>query len=308
MKKILLVDIADIGDIVSGSIVFDSLRAQGHDITYMMPKFVHPLWDSTPNVKLVGPEATFNDKFDLIVDLTSDGRSRKIVRKIKAKSKLGRVKSTWQRVRHWVTYSKMVAKKQDGHIVGDFYPVLNALSDNEKRLPHLEGKREWPKKFGFTSDDKVVAIHFGAENPKRRISEHILTHTIQALHKKGYKIVLLGTETEVAENLIKKNNNIPIYLKTDLSEVKQILLCSELFIGACSGILHIAGALDVNSVGVYGPSLVRISGPRNSKVSFFQQDLECRPCNQNIDCPIGEKCMKTMDENKFLDLVLSKLK
>ena len=307
MKKILLVDIADIGDIVSGSVVFDSLRAQGHEITYLMPKFVHGLWDSIPNVKLVGPDATFTEKFDLIVDLTSDGRSRRIVRKIKAKEKLGRVKSLWQRMRHWRTYTQMVAKKADGHIVGDFYPVLNALNDSEKRLPHLEAKAVWPEKFGFTSDDKVVAIHFGAENPKRRISEHILSHTIQNLHARGYKIVLLGTEEEVAHNLIAKNNNIPIYIKTTLSEVKQVLLCSKLFIGACSGILHIAGALKVSSVGVYGPSLVRISGPRSGTISFFEQDLPCRPCNQNIPCPISEACMKTMDEKKFLEVVLSRL-
>lgn len=308
MKKILLIDIADIGDIVSGSIVFDSLRAQGHEITYLMPKFVHSLWDSTPNVKLVGPDATFTEKFDLIVDLTSDGRSRKIVRRIKAKEKIGRVKSTWQRVRHWTTYTKMVPKKLDGHIVGDFYAILDALNDHEKRLPHLEAKAEWPAKFGFTPDDKVVSIHFGAENPKRRISEHILSYTIQALHKMDYKIVLLGTETEIAEDLIKKNNNIPIFHKTTLGEVKQVLLCSKLFIGACSGILHTAGALDVNSIGVYGPTLTRVSGPRSKMVSFFQQDLDCRPCNQNIDCPIGEICMKTMDEKKFFEFVLSKLK
>ncbi len=307
MKKALLINISDIGDIVSSSVILDALRAQGFSVTFLMPKFVHSLWDTDKEVKLIGPDEAKNDQYDLVVDLTSDKTSRKLVRSVKARTKIGRIKSTWQKMRHWMTYTKMVDKKMDGHIVGDYYPILHALKDQNKRIPQLIGNKQWPAKFGFDESTKVVSIHFGAHNPKRVIPESLVTYAVQNLHARGYKVVLIGTEVEIAEEIIQKNNNIPIYHKLTLAEVKEVLLSSKLFIGADSGILHIAAALGVTSIGVYGPNVPRRSGPRTSAVSFFEQDLDCRPCNQNIECPIGVKCMLTLDQNKFLELILKKL-
>lgn len=307
MKKALLVNISDIGDIVSSSIILDALVDQSYEVSFVMPKYAHVLWNTHPSIRLFTKEDMPKEKFDLVVDLTSDKNSRKIVRSIDATVKIGRIKDTWQRLRHWVTYSKMVPKKMDGHIVGDYYPILEALNDSHKRNPTLMGERSWPAQYGFTPDEKVVSIHFGAHNPKRVIPETLLTHAIQNLHAAGYKIVLIGTEEDIAANIIEKNQNIPIYKKLSLAEVKSVLLSSKLFIGADSGILHIAAALGVPSIGVYGPNVPRRSGPRNPKVSFFEQDLECRPCNQNVECPIAVKCMMTLDKNKFLDLIKSKL-
>lgn len=307
MKKALLINVSDIGDIVSSSVILESLRQQSYEVTFLMPKFVHSLWDTDKEIKLIGPDEASKNSYDLVVDLTSDKNSRKLVRSIKAKAKIGRIKSTWQRMRHWVTYTTMVPKKMDGHIVGDYYPILEALHDSEKRNPRLIGNKVWPAKYGFTEDTKVVAIHFGAHNPKRVIPEFLVTYAIKNLHQMGYKIVLIGTEEEIAAEIIQKNDNIPVYQKLSLAEVKQVLLCSKLFIGADSGILHIAAALGVPSIGVYGPNVPRRSGPRTPDVSFFEQDLECRPCNQNVECPIGVKCMVTLDEKKFLELILKKL-
>jgi ADP-heptose:LPS heptosyltransferase len=308
MKKALLINVSDIGDIVSSSIVLDSLIEQSYEVSFLMPKFVHALWDIHPSVKLITEKTIPDETFDLVVDLTSDKGSRKIVRTIKAREKIGRVKDTWQRLRHWVTYTKMVRKKWDGHIVGDYYPILSALEDNRKRNPTLTGTKQWPISFNFTSETKVVAIHFGAHNPKRVIPENLLSHAIESLTQLGYKIVLIGTEEEIAADIIRKNHQIPLYRKLSLSEVKSVLLCSELFIGADSGILHIASALGVNSIGVYGPNVPRRSGPKNPQVSFFEQDLECRPCNQNVECPIAVKCMMTLDKNTFINLINQKLK
>jgi heptosyltransferase-2 len=201
----------------------------------------------------------------------------------------------------------MVPKKFNGHIVGDYYPILRALHDSENRIPHLDGKKTWPVQFGFAPDEKVVSIHFGAHNPKRVIPENLLSHLIQNLHQHGYKIVLIGTEEEIAKDLIEKNQGVPIYKKLSLSEVKSVLLLSKLFVGADSGILHICAALDVPAIGVYGPNVPRRSGPLSQKVTIFEQNLDCRPCNQNVECPIGVKCMVNLDKNEFLKLALSKL-
>ncbi len=307
MKKALLVNISDIGDIVSSSILADSLIEQSYEVSFLIPKFVHALWETHPHLKLVTEKDVKNESFDLIVDLTSDKKSRQLVRSIKAKTKLGRIKDTWQRLRHWVTYTNMVPKKFDGHIVRDYYPLLHFLNDHQERIPQLSGKASWPELFGFNSDTRAVAIHFGAHNPKRVIPEYLLTHVIQALHERGFKIILIGTEDEIAQEIIQKNQNIPIYKKLSLADVKSVLLASKLFVGADSGILHIASALGVPAVGVYGPNVPRRSGPLHPNITIFEQNLDCRPCNQNLECPIGVKCMMTLDKDQFLAQILKKL-
>jgi ADP-heptose:LPS heptosyltransferase len=307
MNKALLVNISDIGDIVSSSIILESLR-KNYKVSFMMPKFVHGLWENDTAIKLHGLDEIPQDHFDLVIDLTSDKASRKIVRSIKADRKIGRIKNTWQRMRHWWTYSDMVSKKFDGHIVGDYTPVLSILKDQSPRVPSLSGVKKWPEKFSFSEDEKVVSIHFGAHNPKRVIPEALISHVIKNLNEQGYKIVLIGSEEHIAKEIIKKNADIPTYKPLTLSEVKNVLLCSKLFIGADSGILHISAALGVSSIGVYGPNVPRRSGPRSEKVTFFEQKLDCRPCNQNIECPIDVKCMKTLDKNVFWDLILDKLR
>lgn len=307
MKKALLINISDIGDIVSSSVILDSLLEKSYDVTFMMPRFVHSLWDDLMGIKLITQEEIPVHEFDLVIDLTSTKISRRIVRQLKSKVKIGRSKHLWQRMRHWVTYSKMVNKKMDGHIVGDYYPILKHLQDSTQRMPNLAGKRQWPKRFNFSDNTKAVSIHFGAHNPKRIIPEFLISAAVQHLSALGYKIILIGTEEEIASEIIAKNQNVPIYKKLSLSEVKSVILCSELFIGADSGILHIAASLDVASIGIYGPNTPQISGPRNTKVSFFEQNLECRPCNQNVECPIAVKCMTDLNEKAFIELIDNKL-
>jgi ADP-heptose:LPS heptosyltransferase len=308
MKKALLINISDIGDIVSSSVILDSLLEKSYEVSFMMPRFVHALWDKNVKINLISQEEIPRQAFDLVIDLTSNKQSRRIVRQVKAKIKIGRIKNLWQRLRHWITYSTMVNKKMDGHIVGDYYPILEEIQDKTKRLPNLAGISHWPKLFNFNTETKAVAIHFGAHNPKRVIPEFLISAAVQHLTALGYKIILLGTEEEIASEIIAKNQNIPIYKKLSLSEVKSVILCSELFIGADSGILHIAAALDVPSIGIYGPNIPQVSGPRNAKVSFFEQNLECRPCNQNVECPIGVKCMLSLNEKAFLELIDNKLR
>lgn len=306
MKKAVLVNISDIGDIVSSSIILDALNTQGYDVSFVMPKFVHPLFQDQ-KVNLLAPDQNIKESFDLLIDLTSDKKSRKLVRTLKSRQKIGRIKDFWQKVRHWVTYTAMVPKKYDGHIVRDYYPILRKMGDDTNRLPHLDAETRFPSILQLSDSDKVVAIHFGAHNPKRVIPEYLITKVITELNDRGFKIVLLGTEDDIAQEIIKKNNNIPIYKKLSLLEVKQVLKTSKLFIGADSGILHIASALNVPSVGVYGPNVPRRSGPLSPSVTIIEQDLDCRPCNQNIECPYNVKCMMTLDSQMFLDHVLKRL-
>lgn len=76
--------------------------------------------------------------------------------------------------------------------------------------------------------------------------------------QKGYKIIVLygsgETEREGAMPLL---THLPCYDYgggRELSEVAACLSCCALFIGNDSGLMHLAGAMDIPAVGLFGPS------------------------------------------------------
>ena len=152
-----------------------------------------------------------------------------------------------------------------------------------------------------------MGIHFGAHNAKRVIPIHLLKSAISFLHEQGFVIHLLGTENEMAQEILRETNNIPRYGKRSLGEVKDLLASLSLFIGADSGLLHIAAALETPAIGIYGPNVVRRSGPKNKSVSFFEKDLPCRPCNQNVECPINVECMRTLQGDDLVSEIKKRL-
>jgi ADP-heptose:LPS heptosyltransferase len=296
----LIVHISDIGDIICGSVVLDSLVDQDFEVSMLVPKALPPLFKNDPRIKnIYSVEQVPTQKFDWIFDLTSDSKSRKLMRKLQGSKKVGRVKDLWQKLRHWVTYHKMVPKMLNHHIVDDYYPVIRLMGDEFSRIPQL--------KTQISRIEKTVGIHFGAHNAKRVIPIHLLKSAISFLHEQGFVIHLLGTENEMAQEILRETNNIPRYEKRSLGEVKDLLASLSLFIGADSGLLHIAAALETPAIGIYGPNVVRRSGPKNKSVSFFEKDLPCRPCNQNVECPINVECMRTLQGDDLVSEIKKRL-
>jgi len=63
-----------------------------------------------------------------------------------------------------------------------------------------------------------------------------------------------------------------------------------------SGPMHIAAALGVPTVGLFGPVNPKLQGPYGKRVSFVtKQELGCLGCNLDKSCVIGNLCMTELD-------------
>jgi lipopolysaccharide heptosyltransferase I len=89
---------------------------------------------------------------------------------------------------------------------------------------------------------------------------------------------------------------------TDLSELIALTRKARLMVSGDSGPLHLASALGVPVVGIYGPTDPLRNGPWNPHDSACTIHYECSPCYQRT-CPIGIQCMKKMEVNPVLDAV-----
>jgi len=201
----------------------------------------------------------------------------------------------------------MVSKNAYNHIVKDYYPIVDYLKGVRNRLSQLSTEKKLPNSFSHLTNENIISIHIGAHNEKRIIPQYLICDVIRFAKEQNFKVVLIGTEKELAEEIKNATDNYPLYESLTLKEVKMLLKSSKLFIGSDSGILHMAGALDVNSIGIYGPKKSTESGPLSKEVSFLEQDLDCRPCNQNKPCPINVKCMNTLSSKALVDLAKKKL-
>jgi heptosyltransferase-2 len=94
---------------------------------------------------------------------------------------------------------------------------------------------------------------------------------------------------------------------TDLTMLMGVISHCTVVVANDSGALHLAGALGVKAVGIYGPTDQRYSAPITPyedahSVETLSEDVFCRPCFL-ADCPIDHRCMKRIPTERVLDAV-----
>ncbi|MBI5560476.1 MAG: lipopolysaccharide heptosyltransferase II [Deltaproteobacteria bacterium] len=103
-----------------------------------------------------------------------------------------------------------------------------------------------------------------------------------------------GGDCEAAEALSKSLlsvRHINLAGKTTLREF--IALCARMrfFITNDSGPMHVAAALGVPTVGIFGSTEPALTGPLGTKATVVRKKVECSPCFKR-ECPYGHyKCM-----------------
>lgn len=73
----------------------------------------------------------------------------------------------------------------------------------------------------------------------------------------------------------------------NLGQVAALLKRSALYLGNDSGITHLAAAVGVRTVALFGPSDARRWGPRGERVTVLSRNVECSPC----DLPVMKNCL-----------------
>lgn len=285
MKKILLINVSGIGDIISSLIVANPLLEQG-EVSYIIPKNFQGLLSDTFFTEYTTDNLP-NEKFDLLIDLTTNKESRKLTQSVNASRKIGRCKNFGQKIRFFNIYNKMVSKfPTSDHITWDYKPILDYLKIPMGKTTYL--------KTTLMAQEKEVCIHVGADKEIRRIPVGLIVEICEYYKKNNVPVRIIGIEQDVIEEILAKTQHYPVYEKGNLADVKRWLNNSMITIASDSGLFHLASALGKKCVGLYGPNTSKRAGSINPNARFVELDFECRPCNQNIACPYDNRCMKNI--------------
>jgi len=107
-------------------------------------------------------------------------------------------------------------------------------------------------------------------------------------------VVLIGTAGEAGVNreIASKLRRTAIDLtgRTTIAELPGVLSQCHLFIGNDSGVMHVAAAVGLPVVGVFGPTDPLGTAPMTLRRAMVQQKPYCSPCFLRR-CPTDHRCM-----------------
>jgi len=95
----------------------------------------------------------------------------------------------------------------------------------------------------------------------------------------------------------------------NLAQVAALLARSDLYLGNDSGITHLAAALGVRTVALFGPSDVRQWKPQGERVTVLNRNIECSPCERDVmeACP-HRKCLTALTPSEVIPKLVQLLK
>lgn len=97
----------------------------------------------------------------------------------------------------------------------------------------------------------------------------------------GYAVLLpWGNEEERrrAERIAAHHDHAQVLNKLSLSDIAQRLAYATAVIGVDTGLSHVAAALDVPTVAIYGATDAKLTGVLGPKVRLLSADFRCAPC------------------------------
>lgn len=110
-------------------------------------------------------------------------------------------------------------------------------------------------------------------------------------------IILFGTpsEADVSDGIATALRRPPIDLtgKTSIADLPALLSQCHLFLGNDSGAMHVAAAVGLPVVAIFGPTDPQGTAPVTPRSAVVQQRPFCSPCFLRR-CPIDHRCMTTV--------------
>ncbi len=308
--KILVVNTSRIGDLVSGMGVVRFLRERYGALDVLPNPRYRGALEGEPGVDAVSPGEARRRRYDLLVDLSSSKMSMGYVGDIESENKICLYSSLPKLLCAFPVYNIRL-KREDSHIVRAYSPIFRFFGQTGDPVPVLTDNRN-PGALRFLQEiggTRLAGIHFDAATERRFLPESLVEGIIRSLRERKIGALLLGTRGEIARRLVDRSGGYARWREFTLAELKTVIAGLDIFIGSDSGPLHIAAALGVPSIGVYGPNVSRVSGPLAPCVRFVEIPMDCRPCNQNRKCPHDVRCLTNIPLDQVMgeaDRILGK--
>jgi lipopolysaccharide heptosyltransferase II len=319
IKKILCIKPRGIGDIVLSTIVLDNLIAHfpSVKIDYLTEHFAKSAVENNPLVNKVitidkkefplkAALKIRKEKYDMILDLWSNPRSAQITFLSGVKYRVGFA----YRGRKYAYNFLATSSKGEHHSAEHNLELLKAIDVpivSKKIHYYVDDKddiaaKDFIKK-NFRGDKKIMGIIPSGGWPSKRCDASKWVEIGKAItekHNVGF-LILWGPGDEKDANYIKVNlANSVLASKTTVSEMSGFIKNCNIILANDSGPMHIAAALNIPTLGIFGPTNPKAHGPYSENSTYIiKEDLFCIICNL-LECPYHHECMLQLPIDNIL--------
>src|SRR6185295_18067169 len=91
-----------------------------------------------------------------------------------------------------------------------------------------------------------------------------------------------------------------------IGELPALLKACQLFIGNDSGAMHVAAAVGLPVIGIFGPTNPEATRPLTPKFTLVREPVDCSPCLL-WTCPIDHRCMTRVSAEQVLQIASAQL-
>jgi heptosyltransferase-2 len=323
LHKILVIGPSWVGDTILAQPLLHRLREQHPDaqLDVLAPAWTLPLLQRMPEVAhgIASPFAHGELKLQARLALARDLRARSYDRAIVLPN------SFKSALIPWLTRIPI----RTGY-VGEFrYPLLNDARQLDQRalptmaeryaalaqskgeplhrpLPPLylsidaAARTQLLQQLGLAaSTEPVVCLCPGAEyGPAKRWPVEYFAQLAQQLKDDGYQVWVIGSNKDrgIGADIAQGSGGAAIDLtgRTTLEQAVDLLSSAQYVVSNDSGLMHVAAALGVSLLALYGSSSPKFTPPLSARAQVLKLDLPCSPCYKR-QCPLGHfHCMRQL--------------
>jgi heptosyltransferase-3 len=320
VRRALVVNLRHIGDVLLSGVVPHALKAhaphceidaliysdsaamlEGHpEITQL--HLIDRLWKKSGILKQASAEWALLHRlrsrhYDLVIMLTPHRRGQWLVRALRPRWAVAppypAAAAGWKRCFPRLVHRPIASWRHVVEIYLDSLRVLGCFpGPGERNVPLVPGTVAESHASALLqqegiNDGHFVVIHPGSRWSFKCMPASTIAEVVDALVKRGHQVVLTGAPNDVEQEMI-----LQILARTSckvcnlagklsLKELAAVIARSRLFIGVDSAPMHMAAALNVPQVAVFGPSGAREWGPWSHKARVLTNcDYQCVPCGR----------------------------
>lgn len=165
-------------------------------------------------------------------------------------------------------------------------------------------------------EGQVIGVSPGAAygSAKRWLPERFADAATRLARELGASVAIFGSDAErevcgeVAARVVKMNAPVKNFAgQTTLAEFIDLAAACRVYLTNDSGPMHIASALGVPTVAVFGATNDLTTGPTGPLARVVRHEVECSPCLRR-ECPIDHRCMTGVEVAQVAEAALELLK
>jgi len=159
---------------------------------------------------------------------------------------------------------------------------------------------------GFVGGRRVVVVHPGAWDPRRRWPvERYRELVARLIADTGSVVIVTGTaaERELAEEAADGAPSVRVLAgELSVAEMVALLAAADVYVGVDTGMMHVSVGVGTPVVALFGPADPLRFGPTGPDDVAVSAGLDCAPCDF-ARCPRDAACMREIEVDDVMSAV-----